>query len=72
MPKRCSSCIWLSTGMQDFHGAGWCYSSGDYTDPESTCDFHQASLREEPLNQPMSPERLLIVRVGCLDKEVEG
>lgn len=50
--QLCCTCCWWSTGFNDLHGKGYCYSEGDYTDAESKCDFWQASLRDEPLNDP--------------------
>ena len=57
--KLCASCIWLSDGFgDDVRGSGWCYSAEDYRDYEDTCPEWQASLRDEPVNEPPKPEEL--------------
>lgn len=53
-PNTCAFCIWLSTGFaDDVRGSGWCYSNGDYRDNDDTCPFWQASLRDEPVSEPV-------------------
>jgi hypothetical protein len=55
--KLCSTCIWLSTGINDPRGAGYCYSEGDYVMETGCCEFWQESLRGKPLNAPLSQDK---------------
>lgn len=52
MTKTCATCAWLSTGYNDARGYGWCYSEDDNVDADGSCAHWQASLRDEPVNEP--------------------
>jgi len=65
----CAECIWLSTGISDPNGYGYCYSEGDYVEAEGTCAHWQASMRDEPLAPP--PEAQLAANVAVMDIEVD-
>lgn len=64
----CGTCIWCSNGIHDPAGVGYCYSDEDYHDPDETCSFWQASLRDEPVN---IPEMRLVENVKVGDVDVE-
>lgn len=68
MPS-CFDCVWLSSGWQDARGIGFCYAENEYVEEHDTCPFWQASLRDEPVNDP--PERILAANVAEQDMGVD-
>jgi len=41
----CADCQWFSEGNPNGGSAGYCYSEGDYVDPDGHCDFWEARHR---------------------------
>jgi hypothetical protein len=66
---ECFNCIWMSMGINDPKGSGFCYSECDFVDPEGSYAFWQHSIRD---NRLKTPEQVLTRQVAELDKEVEG
>jgi len=48
----CITCILWSSGFDEINGPGYCYSEGDFTDPDYYCPFWTGTLRENPVNDP--------------------
>jgi len=53
---RCADCHWYSEGNSNCGPAGYCYSEGDYVDPEGCCDFWEKRKRIDPMTGDDLPE----------------